>query len=98
MTQAELGSKIGVSFQQVQKYEQGAHRISAATLIRCARFLDISPLELLGLDAQEGEPDDWRLITADAEALLRAYSEINSLHLKRIVRDFARSLTRGDAQ
>lgn len=40
MTQALLADQIGVKFQQVQKYETGANRISASRLWQVARALD----------------------------------------------------------
>jgi transcriptional regulator with XRE-family HTH domain len=43
MTQETLGHLIGVSFQQVQKYEQGANRIAASTLLQIAEALKIEP-------------------------------------------------------
>jgi transcriptional regulator with XRE-family HTH domain len=39
MSQDELGSGIGVSFQAVQKYECGENRVSASRLFRAATFL-----------------------------------------------------------
>jgi transcriptional regulator with XRE-family HTH domain len=41
MSQTVLGDKLGVTFRQVQKYEQGLNRISCATLYRCAEALDV---------------------------------------------------------
>lgn len=40
INQTELGEGIGVSFQAVQKYEQGNNRISASRLFAAARFLE----------------------------------------------------------
>ena len=37
-SQSDLGNALGVSFQQVQKYEKGANRISASKLFEIARF------------------------------------------------------------
>lgn len=48
MTQAQLGQAIGVTFQQVQKYERGANRISAAALLRIADALECSVADLYG--------------------------------------------------
>jgi transcriptional regulator with XRE-family HTH domain len=42
MSQAALGEKLGVSFQQVQKYERGVNRVSAARLIDICEALDVS--------------------------------------------------------
>jgi transcriptional regulator with XRE-family HTH domain len=39
MSQTELGAKLGVSFQQVQKYEKGVNRISGSRLVQIAEIL-----------------------------------------------------------
>ena len=41
MTQTNLGDAIGVSFQQMQKYERGANRISASRLFDLSRMFDV---------------------------------------------------------
>jgi transcriptional regulator with XRE-family HTH domain len=41
MSQAELGQELGVSFQQIQKYEKGVNRISAARLYEVCQVLDV---------------------------------------------------------
>lgn len=43
MTQQQLAEKLGVSFQQVQKYELGRNRISASRLWEVAKVLNVSP-------------------------------------------------------
>jgi transcriptional regulator with XRE-family HTH domain len=53
ISQTTLGKQLGVSFQQVQKYENGTNRVSAATLIKIAKFLNISVSELMVLDSQQ---------------------------------------------
>ena len=40
MTQANLGTALGISYQQVQNYERGSVRIAASTLGAIARLLD----------------------------------------------------------
>jgi transcriptional regulator with XRE-family HTH domain len=52
MPQTELAEALGLTFQQIQKYERGANRISAANLFEIAKKLDV-PLAALfeGLDA-----------------------------------------------
>ena len=44
VSQTELGVVVGISFQQVQKYEKGSNRISAGALFELAEFLD-KPLQ-----------------------------------------------------
>jgi transcriptional regulator with XRE-family HTH domain len=46
MSQTALAEKIGVSFQQVQKYEKGANRVGASRLSNIASALGISVGEL----------------------------------------------------
>ena len=41
MSQTTLGNAVGVSFQQVQKYEKGANRVSASRLQRIADILEV---------------------------------------------------------
>ncbi len=41
MTQTTLGDRLGVSFQQMQKYEKGTNRISSSRLYDLARVLDV---------------------------------------------------------
>lgn len=47
VTQTWLAKKIGVTFQQVQKYERGTNRFSASMLVRAARAFEIPVAELL---------------------------------------------------
>ena len=64
LTQAELGRRVGLSFQQIQKYECGTQRLSAATLCRIAWVLGVEPGSFLtdlpmaeaGLEADESPP------------------------------------------
>jgi transcriptional regulator with XRE-family HTH domain len=43
LSQTALGSRLGVTFQAVQKYESGGIRISASTLYRLSHALDVEP-------------------------------------------------------
>src|SRR5690349_12571093 len=46
MSQTMLAGRIGVTFQQVQKYERGASRVGVSRLVRIASVLDVSIGEL----------------------------------------------------
>jgi len=48
MTQVQLAAGIGVTFQQVQKYERGVNRVSAAALLRIADVLKCHVADLYG--------------------------------------------------
>jgi len=52
MPQTELAEALGLTFQQIQKYERGANRISAANLFEIARKLDVPMASLFeGLES-----------------------------------------------
>jgi transcriptional regulator with XRE-family HTH domain len=42
MSQAQLGGELGVSFQQIQKYERGVNRVSAVRLYSICKALNVS--------------------------------------------------------
>lgn len=42
MTQGKLGEAISLTFQQIQKYERGANRVSASKLYQLANVLDVN--------------------------------------------------------
>jgi transcriptional regulator with XRE-family HTH domain len=48
MSQDDLGTKLGVSFQQIQKYEKGTNRLSSSRLVTAAKALDTSVDQILG--------------------------------------------------
>jgi transcriptional regulator with XRE-family HTH domain len=41
MSQSALGDRLGVTFQQIQKYENGTNRISCGTIYRCSQVLEV---------------------------------------------------------
>ena len=74
MTQQQLADKVGIKFQQIQKYETGMNRVSASRLWDIAAALDVPVsflFEGLGDQAHDAEVD----LLADKEALqlVRAY-------------------------
>lgn len=84
LTQVQLGDAIGVSFQQVQKYERGVNRVSASTLIKCATALDTSVAALCGED----------VIAPEAQPLVHAFSSLRQdqrLAVLAVVRAMARA-------
>lgn len=96
MTQTQLGESLGVTFQQIQKYERGANRISTSALILLARALDVSPGALLGVDGAARATPDLSLLSEDgAYELVQAVGQIGSNEQRRIVIDLLRELADG---
>ena len=67
MTQQQLAEKVGIKFQQIQKYETGANRVSASRLWDIADALDVKMTFFFDGLAPEGEDtrDDGLKIPAD---------------------------------
>jgi transcriptional regulator with XRE-family HTH domain len=53
ISQSSLASALGVTFQQVQKYEKGSNRLSASMMVKTAAVLGVSVSELVGEIRQE---------------------------------------------
>jgi transcriptional regulator with XRE-family HTH domain len=84
LTQTELGAKLGLSFQAVQKYESGENRISASRLYQLGRILDV-PLSYFfeGLEAPRVAADDpLDLGRKEASMVLGAYYAIKDPRLR----------------
>ena len=58
MSQHDLAERLGVTFQQVQKYERGTNRVSASTLFGVAQFLGV-PVGFFfeGIPGASAEPE-----------------------------------------
>jgi transcriptional regulator with XRE-family HTH domain len=56
LSQARLGAALGVSFQQIQKYERASNRIAAERLLVVSRLLHVPLLELYGEAADASGP------------------------------------------
>jgi transcriptional regulator with XRE-family HTH domain len=85
LSQTALASQLGVTFQQVQKYEKGVNRIGAGRLTKIAQVLNVPIAALLGTDednvAMHGGPhggeSPLKLLTVSgALRLLRAYGRL----------------------
>jgi len=99
LSQSNLGEGIGLTFQQVQKYEKGTNRVSAGRLQRIADMLNI-PVTFFyggtGSRAKKREANDPALAfmqTRGAVRLMRAYSEISSRSTKYALVVLAESLS-----
>ena len=98
MTQQQLAEQVGIKFQQIQKYETGANRVSASRLWDISEALDV-PVSFFfeGLDAEartahgDAVPAD---LMGDKEALdlVRSYSAIPENQRRRLF-DLARVLS-----
>jgi transcriptional regulator with XRE-family HTH domain len=82
LSQEELGRGIGVSFQAVQKYEQGENRLSASRLYRAAQLVRQPISFFFEHLAREARSKDAAIFTADELALVRDYRQIESKEVR----------------
>lgn len=94
LSQSDLAEALGVSFQQVQKYERGANRVSASMLLRCATTLQCTVGWLVGEESDS--PEQARLLevllTPGATEVLNAYAALPGPRTRRAVLDLLRAV------
>lgn len=101
LSQQGLARRVGLSFQQIQKYEKGSNRMGASRLIEIAAVLD-TPIETLfdGLDSESvpAEPDrEDAELDRDAAKVARDWLRIRDEGTREIVREMVRTLARTTA-
>jgi len=100
LSQSDLADHLGVSFQQVQKYERGANRISGSSLVAAARALQTTVSWLVGEEAGGESPSDEAfsaLMTPGAMELLEAYRAIPRARTRQALLALAREMGRDEA-
>ena len=102
LSQDDLAVQVGLTFQQIQKYERGANRVSFSRLVEIARTLKCRVQDLIGDLDVEGEVSDQvaaeavQLKETGALELIRAYSAIRSAGRRRVVVSLAQTLSKED--
>jgi len=99
MSQEKLGDALGLTFQQVQKYEKGTNRIGASRLQQISIILQV-PVSFFfeGAPAPPGRPDGFAedaspeylqatLSTSDGLALIKAFAQVKNPKLRRRIVD-----------
>jgi len=94
ISQAALAEALNLSFQQIQKYERGANRVSASMLVKIARKLECSAAALLGeAEGQAGDAEFLSLLSSPgAVDLLTAFNRISDPGMRAAFLNIARGL------
>jgi transcriptional regulator with XRE-family HTH domain len=97
ISQGTLAKQLGVTFQQVQKYEKGTNRISAGRLVHIAQFLGVTPPyffdgapQVTGKKEEAGQSPHQAAIAKfvasdDCLALAKAFRRIDDVTIRRAV-------------
>jgi transcriptional regulator with XRE-family HTH domain len=110
MSQEKLGEALGLTFQQVQKYEKGTNRISASRLQQISETLNIplayffkgAPVAEGALNGgfaesapEEGYASDF-VMTAEGLSLNRAFARITDAKVRKRIVDLIVTLAEGE--
>jgi transcriptional regulator with XRE-family HTH domain len=111
MSQEKLGENLGITFQQIQKYEKGTNRVGASRLQAIASILGV-PVAFFFEDAPGLEPAHGRGFSEDASAsfavefcstaeglqLNRAFARISDSKVRRKIVDLVKALSDDGAE
>jgi transcriptional regulator with XRE-family HTH domain len=95
MSQTALAEKLGLTFQQVQKYEKSANRVSASRLVQIAEALGADPHFFLPGGAKSDVPEAASLMNnMGAARLVRAFNEIKDAKVRQSIVTLTETLRR----
>lgn len=79
MSQEILGAKLGLSFQQVQKYEKGTNRVGGSRMLQIAKALGVNVADFFGDPVGEPAMDRLTIMaTKDGFKLVAAFNRIEN--------------------
>jgi transcriptional regulator with XRE-family HTH domain len=103
MSQGDLGKSLGVTFQQIQKYEKGINRLTAAMMVRVAEILDVDVgyfCNEIPKTKRSGEMETPALtemaMAAHGRRLIDAFLSLKNDKMRGAVADLAHVLARGN--
>jgi transcriptional regulator with XRE-family HTH domain len=109
MSQEKLGEALGLTFQQIQKYEKGTNRVGASRIQQISEILQV-PVSFLfeggptGIASPDGFPEGTSpsyiadfLATSEGLALTRAFTRIADTKLRRSIVDLVEQIADREA-
>lgn len=91
VSQAGLGGALGITFQQIQKYESAKNRVSASKLHEIAQYLDTPIMKFYGLEDEVLEA--MRTADKDLLTLIRLFETIPDQKTKNLVIKIVRQIS-----
>ena len=98
-SQSKLAGELGITFQQLQKYEKGKNRVAVSTLLLIAESLSLPVQNFFeSVERQVSDASDWQdLLTKDNIRLIKAYANIGDTEVKRRILNLILTVTDGAA-
>jgi transcriptional regulator with XRE-family HTH domain len=99
ISQSKLAESVGVTFQQVQKYERGFNRVSFSALVKIAKALDCRVSDLIEeIDGPASDVEDPHsaanlLKQPGAAQLLESYGRIRSKTVRQAILDLSQKMS-----
>ena len=98
LTQEELGTKLGVTFQQIQKYEKGTNRVGSGRLYQIADLLELPVTSFFegGAEQTASRKSSPFELLADATtlAMAREFAKIADVKIRRAILAVVETLVR----
>lgn len=79
VTQTDIADALGITFQQVQKYENGVNRVSVSTMIGICKALNITPMDVVGTYFGNDDTPSTSGLLAEVKMLRSRLSDIQQL-------------------
>lgn len=98
ISQTDLGNSLGVTFQQIQKYENGTNRVSASKLYLMARKLGVDIAYFFDGIPDSGTPkvgEDQRYVNLGAAAAISSLPDDVGKNLRVLINSLEKALPRG---
>lgn len=97
LSQSKLAAELGITFQQLQKYEKGRNRIAVSTLLLIADALSLPVQSFFSsVERQANDASDWPdLLSKDNIRLIRAFSNIGDAEVRRRIMSLILAVTEG---
>ncbi len=97
MSQTKLGEALGVSFQQIQKYENGANRMGASRLVQVATALQVPLAQLFVGVSNPDEDVESAPLDKEASKVARDWAAIPNESMRETLRKVVKTMARTDA-
>lgn len=112
-SQQQLGDAVNMTFQQIQKYEHGTNKISAARLVDFSRVLGVpvnyffagvsdigekTPKSLMVSDVSQATLDDDPMVSKESAQLLKYYYEISDDEMRKTIQKMVRQMAEQGAK